>query len=206
MTIEQKSNRIAEAETGVIALYVTTAPHPRSAGTRGQALPHESHPTEGRETMNTSWRTFPPTPSKVGDDFEIVERYTHQQPVDGRGEFRHWLETAIYDLAARPPDHPSGRKLSRLYPQIWEFAVECAGLYCTEWRPEPGEVRPVVVPTDACPVDERKAWAELLERLGAVHAFLVRAEELDADRLANYLSNFSSSGHKAMITELWTKG
>jgi hypothetical protein len=30
--------------------------------------------------------------------------------------------------------------------------------------------------------------------------------ESDADRLAKYLQNFSSRGHKAMITELWTKG
>ena len=30
--------------------------------------------------------------------------------------------------------------------------------------------------------------------------------ESDADRLAKYLLNFSSHGHKAMIAELWTKG
>lgn len=156
--------------------------------------------------MATAWRDPSPTPLDFGEDLEIVERYTHPRRIGSGKEFHQWLKTAIRELAERPPDHSSGSGLSNLYRQIWEIAVDCAARFCPECRKELGETAPVIVSPAARNEEYCKPWEELLERLRAASALMDSPVESDADRLAKYLLNFSSHGHKAMITELWTKG
>jgi hypothetical protein len=156
--------------------------------------------------MATAWRNPSPTPLDFGEYREIVERDTHPRRIDSLKEFRRWLKTAIRELAERPPDHSSGSSLSSLYRQIWEIAVDCAARFCPECRKELGETAPVIVSPAASHEEYCKPREELLELLRAAYARTASPVELDADRLAEYLLNFSSRGHKAMITELWTKG
>jgi hypothetical protein len=156
--------------------------------------------------MPIACRDTSPMPLVFGEYQEIVERYTHPRRIDSRNEFRKWLETAILDFAERPPDHSSGSSLSSLYAQIWGIAVDCAARFCPECRKELGETAPVIVSPAASREEYCKPWEQLLERLRAAYALTASPVESDADRLAKYLLNFSSHGHKAMITELWTKG
>jgi hypothetical protein len=156
--------------------------------------------------MSVAWHDASPTSHDLGKDLEIVERYTHPRPIENRQEFRRWLETAIRDLAEGWPDPSRGSSLSSLAPQIWEFAVVCAARVCPECRQELGDTAPVVVGRSASREESRKRGEQLLERLRAAYACTADTVQSDADRLAEYLLNFSSRGHKAMITELWTKG
>jgi hypothetical protein len=156
--------------------------------------------------MSIACRDPSPMPLDFGEYLKIVERYTQPQHIDSRDEFRSWLGTAIVDFADRPPDHSSGSDLSSLCPRIWEIAVDCAARFCPECRGELGETAPVIVNPAAGREESCKPWEQLLERLRAAHALTAGPIESDADRLAKYLQNFSSRGHKAMITELWTKG
>jgi len=156
--------------------------------------------------MPIACRNPAPMPLHFGEYLKIVERYTHPRRIDSRNEFRRWLETAILDFAERPPDESGGSSLSGLYPQIWEIAVDCAARFCPECRTELGETAPVIVSPAASREEYRKPWEQLLERLRAAYALTASPVESDADRLAKYLLNFSSRGHKAMITELWIKG
>lgn len=156
--------------------------------------------------MATAWRAPSPTPLDFGADLEIVERYKYLRPIDSSKEFRRWLKTVLGDLAERPPDQSRGSSLSKLYLQIWEIAVDRAARFCPECRRELGESAPVLDCPAASHEESCKAWEELLERLRAAYALTASPVESDADRLVKYLLNFSSRGHKAMITELWTKG
>jgi hypothetical protein len=156
--------------------------------------------------MTIAWRDPSPMPLDFGEYLEIVERYTHPRRIDSRQQFRRWLERAILDLAERPPDPSSGSNLSSLSPQIWEIAVDGAARFCPECRQELGETPPVIVSPAASREEYRKPWEQLLERLRAAYALTASPVESDADRLSKYLLNFSSRGHKAMITALWTKG
>ncbi|HUE13874.1 MAG TPA: hypothetical protein VMR25_06900 [Planctomycetaceae bacterium] len=156
--------------------------------------------------MSVAWHDASPTPFELGKDLETVERYTHPRPVQNRQDFRRWLETAIRDLAEGSPDPSRGSSLSGLAPQIWEFAVDCAARVCPECRQELGDTAPIVVDQAARREESRKRGERLLERLRAAYACTVGTVQSDADRLAEYLLNFPSRGHKAMITELWTKG
>jgi hypothetical protein len=156
--------------------------------------------------MSIAWRASSPMPLDFGEYLEIVERYTHPRRIDCRQEFRGWLKTAILDFAERPPDHSSGSSLSDLYPQIWKIAVDCAERFCPECRKELGETAPVIVSPATSREEYRKPWEQLLKWLRAAYALTANPVESDANRLAKYLQNFSSRGHKAMIIELWTKG
>jgi hypothetical protein len=156
--------------------------------------------------MTIAWRDPSPMPLDFGEYLEIVERYTHPRRIDSRKEFRGWLKTAILDIVERPPDHSSGSSLSSLYPQIWEIAVDCAARFCPECRKELGETAPIIVSPGASREEYCKPWEQLLKRLRAAYALTASPVESDADRLTKYVQNFSSRGHKAMITELWSKG
>jgi hypothetical protein len=146
------------------------------------------------------------TPLDSGGHLEIVERYTHPRRVACPKEFRGWLKTVLLDFAERPPDHSSGSSLASLYPRIWEIAVDYAERFCPVCRKELGETAPVIVSPAANREECRKPWEQLLKSLRAAYALAASPVESDAVRLAKYLQNFSSPGHKAMVTELWTKG
>jgi hypothetical protein len=147
-----------------------------------------------------------PMPLDSGEHLDIVERYTHPSRVGCRKEFRGWLKTAILELAERPPDHSSGSNLAGLYPRIWEIAIDYAERFCPVCRQELGETAPVIVSPAANREECRKPWEQLLKSLRAAYALAASPVESDAVRLARYVQNFSSPGHKAMIRELWTKG
>jgi hypothetical protein len=153
--------------------------------------------------------TYPnsaPARLDIGESPEIVERYRQSPRIESRTEFLGWLESAISDVAETPPDEASGSSLSGLYPRIWEIAAEAAARVCPDGRNELGETAPGIASSTASREDLCQLRDQLLERLRAALALIADPEESDADRLAKYLLNFSSRGHKAMITELWTKG
>jgi len=146
------------------------------------------------------------TPLDSGEHLQIVERYTQPRRVGCRNEFRGWLKTAILDFSERPPDHFSGSSLASLYPRIWEIAVDYAERFCPVCRKELGETAPEIVSPAANREEYRKPWEQLLQSLRAAYALAGSPVESDAVRLAKYVRNFSSPGHKAMVIELWTKG
>jgi hypothetical protein len=157
--------------------------------------------------MSTAWRD--PSPAfGFGQDQAVVERYLHPRGVHSRNAFRRWLETVLRDFSEhRPANAASGGPiLSNFCSRVWEFAVDCATRYCPECRKELGDAPPVSNPMTANADESRKPWDELLRRLSAAHACAANPSESDAERLANYLSNYSSRGHKSMVTELWAKG
>jgi hypothetical protein len=156
--------------------------------------------------MTIAGRAPSPMPLDFGEYREIVERYTDPRRIDCRKEFRGWLKTAILDFGEKPPDHFSGSSLSNLYPQIWKIAVDCAERFCPECREELGETAPVILSPATSREEYRKPWEELLKRLRTAYALTTSPVESDAERLATYVQNFSSRGHKAMVIELWTKG
>jgi hypothetical protein len=156
--------------------------------------------------MSVAWHDASPTPFNLGKDLKIVQRYTHPRPIANRQEFRRWLETAIRELGEGPSDPSRGFSLPSLAPQIWEFAVDCAARVCPECRKELGDTAPVFFDRAASREESRKWEEQFLERLRATYACTADTGQSDADRLAEYLLNFPSRGHKAMITELWTKG
>jgi hypothetical protein len=156
--------------------------------------------------MTIIWHDASSTPLDFAAGQKILERYTHPRRIDSRADFRRWLETTIRDFAENPPNHSSGSSLSSLYAQIWEIAVDCAARFCPECREPLGTTAPVLVSANASREEHSKPWEELLNRLRAAYALTSSRNESDADRLARYLTNFTSRGHKAMITELWTKG
>jgi hypothetical protein len=49
-------------------------------------------------------------------------------------------------------------------------------------------------------------WRDPLPTSSVVELRMEGLADADGARLAKYLRNFSSPGHKAMITELWSKG
>jgi len=157
-------------------------------------------------TTWTNWTNPSPTPSDCGEDLEIVERDTHARRIGSREEFRRWLETILRDCTEGPPDHSDGSSLSSLCSRIWVFAVDCANRYCPECRKELGETAPAVVGPAAGAEGPANPWDEMLSRFRAAYECMNRPAESDAERLQKYLLNFSSRGHKAMITELWTRG
>jgi hypothetical protein len=54
--------------------------------------------------------------------------------------------------------------------------------------------------------ETRQSWEQLIVNLRTLYAVTANPAERDADRLEEYLENFSSRGQKAMVAELWTKG
>jgi hypothetical protein len=155
--------------------------------------------------MTMTWSNPSPTRSDCGEDLEIVERDTQAPRIDSREEFRRWLESIVRDCADGPPDHFQGSSLSDLCSRIWLFAVDCANRYFPECRKALGETAPAVVGPAAGAEQSINPWEEVLNRLRAAYACTMGPPESDADRLQKYLLNFSSRGHRAMITELWSK-
>jgi hypothetical protein len=156
--------------------------------------------------MTMTWSNPSPIRSDCGEDLEIVEGDTHSRRIESREEFRRWLETILRDCAAGPPDDPDGSSLSNVCSRIWLFAIDCANHYCPECRKALGETAPAVVGPAAGAEQSNNPWDEVLHRFRAAYACTAGTAESEADRLQKYLLNFSSRGHKAMITELWSKG
>jgi hypothetical protein len=157
--------------------------------------------------MGTAWRN--PSPAfGLGKDQVVVGSYLQPQGVHSRNGFRRWLEAVLRDFSEQRPASPSssGPMLSNFCLRVWEFAVDCATRYCPECRKELGDAPPILNGTAANADESRRPWEELVKRLRAAHACASSPRESDADRLAKYLSNFSSRGHKAMVAELWAKG
>ena len=157
--------------------------------------------------MGTTWRNPSPTLA-FGTEQAVVERYLQPQGVHSRNGFRRWLEAVLRDFSDQRSANPSsdGPILSNFCLRVWEFAVDCATRYCPECRKELGDAPPVLNAAGVSADESRRPWDELVRRLRAAHACASNPGESDADRLAKYLSNFSSRGHKAMVAKLWAKG
>ena len=54
--------------------------------------------------------------------------------------------------------------------------------------------------------ETQQSWEDFVAKLRTLYAVTASPAERDADRLEEYLSNFSMRGQKAMVAELWTKG
>jgi hypothetical protein len=156
--------------------------------------------------MSTTWQDPSPAAFSFGKDQSVVDRYLMPHGVHSRNGFRRWLEAVLREFSEQRPANSSGPILSNFCRRIWEFAVDCATRYCPECRKELGDAPPLLSNVTANSAESRQPLDELLGRLRAAHACASSSAESDADRLAKYLANFSSRGHKAMVTELWAKG
>jgi hypothetical protein len=156
--------------------------------------------------MSTTWQNTALMAVTFGKDQPVIDRYLNPHGVHSRNGFQRWLEAVLGEFSEQRPANASGPILSNFCLRIWEFAVDRATRYCPECRKELGDAPPDLNTAAANPAESRKPFDDLLNRLRAAHACASSRAESDADHLAKYLANFSSRGHKAMITELWTKG
>jgi hypothetical protein len=157
--------------------------------------------------MSTTSHKPSPAPQDCGEDVEKFAHDTQPRHIDSREEFCQWLETVVRDVTQIPAGRFSESSLARLHREVWEFAVKCAKRFCPECRIALGETAPLAVRPGSVAEKVGTPQEELLKRLRAAHALAAGpVVEPDANRLAKYLQNFTSRGHKAMITELWTKG
>jgi|SRR5580704_5849100 hypothetical protein len=155
--------------------------------------------------MSTTWQNAALMAVNFGKDQPVIDRYLNPHGVYSRNGFRRWLEAVLRDFSEQRPANASGPILSNFSLRIWEFAVDRATRYCPECRKELGDAPPDLNQAAANPAESRKPFDDLLNRLRAAHACASSRVESDADSLAKYLANFSSRGHKAMVTELWAK-
>jgi hypothetical protein len=156
--------------------------------------------------MTTAWRDPSMTPFENAECVSIVERCTPLRPIKTREEFRRWLKRVLHVFADSPSDRSTARGVSAFEPQIWKIAVDCVERFCPEYRSEMETIARMKSQSADNSEETRKSSEAFLARLRALYAVTASPAEADADRLEQYLHNFSSRGQKAMVTELWTKG
>jgi hypothetical protein len=156
--------------------------------------------------MTTVSRDASLTPLEAGERRATVEFRPPRRPVETREDFRRWLKRILREIAERPSERPISAVLSACSPQFWEVAFDGVGRFCPQSRAELETIARSLFQSMGGSEETRQSWEQLIVNLRTLYAVTANPAERDADRLEEYLENFSSRGQKAMVAELWTKG
>ena len=144
----------------------------------------------------------PPNPANAS----TIELRSPRRHLETREEFCRWLKRVLRDAAARPSDCSIAAAIPACYPQFWEMAFDGVGRFCPERRAELETTARALLQSVDGSEETRQSWEQFEANLRRLYAATASPAERDADRLEEYLSNFSTRGQKAMVAELWTKG
>jgi hypothetical protein len=156
--------------------------------------------------MTTTSRNPSLTPREPGERRATIELRSPRRRLETREEFCRWLKQVLRDAAARPSDCSIAAALAACYPQFWEMAFDGVGRFCPERRAELETTARALLQSVDGSEETRQSWEQFEANLRRLYAATASPAERDADRLEEYLSNFSTRGQKAMVAELWTKG
>jgi len=156
--------------------------------------------------MTTTSRDPSLTPLEPGERRATVEFRPPRRPVETREDFRRWLKRVLRDIAERPSERSIAAVLSACSPQFWSVALDGVSRFCPEYRAKLETTAQSLLQSVGGSTEPRQSWEEFVAYLRTLYVVTANPAERDADRLEEYLSNFSSRGQKAMVADLWTKG
>lgn len=156
--------------------------------------------------MTTTSRNPSLTPLEPGERRATVEFRPPRRPVETREDFRRWLKRVLREIAARPSERPIAAVLSACSPQFWNVALDGVGRFCPDYRAELETTARSLLQSVGGSAETQQSWEEFVADLRTLYAVTANPAERDADRLEEYLANFSTRGQKAMVAELWCKG